>query len=688
MLARPFLLLAAASLGAAKILESVWVPLPWNMTGDVFPKDYRLDLTIVLPLGEAEGFLPTMFENPRLTREEANAYRQPSNESINLVTNWLSDNNIDFNYEGNDLIRFNTTIAEAENLFDMELKPYTHTRRIDIDTYWGHVYHMDTVLRTTEYSIPDELDGHIEWLHPLCNFLSPKRNPMREGSNAFLLTRTEHMPKDEPSEQEWARRRIWKTTEMNYWRSKHEDAREPVDYDEPVPYWEFEAEGQEEGNGNETIRREWHEYLKDLEYQNQALQRSKDYRTGHVRCKYRTIPNCIRRQYGMPRMKDGVGAPPRIRLGIAGSTGVSINREDLGIFAWRYAKDLPQEDQARTIREEIFKGDRTRSPRKLGGPESMIDVQYGYALAHPHEVRFYTTALTHEQSNDNEVFVDLLDYLLSQPDENLPHVLAVPYAESEQLVPRQYAERVCRWFGLLTARGVTIVASSGDGGSAGSTTKDQCYNFGPNVIMASFPATCQWVTAVGGVNTRRKLTPLGMSGGGFSDYFPRPFWQNNYVRQYQDQMDKIVTKKHRKHVPPLDHYQNSMRGVPDVAVIGKRFLPVYDGSIYPMPRNTHHHDLNQGHGLTTMTGATIIFAAMVVHENAKRLKLGKPTLGWLNKRMYEDVPRDEFQDVHFQNTFTCTRVMQWHYWGWIGTPGWDPTTGLGQPVGLTMFDYL
>jgi tripeptidyl-peptidase-1 len=46
-----------------------------------------------------------------------------------------------------------------------------------------------------------------------------------------------------------------------------------------------------------------------------------------------------------------------------------------------------------------------------------------------------------------------------------PQVLSMSYTDDEQTVPPSFEEMVCNGFGELAARGITVLASSGNGGA-------------------------------------------------------------------------------------------------------------------------------------------------------------------------------------------------------------------------------
>ena len=92
------------------------------------------------------------------------------------------------------------------------------------------------------------------------------------------------------------------------------------------------------------------------------------------------------------------------------------------------------------------------------------------------------------------------------------------------------ANRTCSLFAQLGARGVSVVVASGDAG-VGSACQT---NDGKNTtrFLPIFPASCPFVTAVGGTYRVQPERAVAFSGGGFSDLFPRPSYQDAAVSQY------------------------------------------------------------------------------------------------------------------------------------------------------------
>lgn len=69
-----------------------------------------------------------------------------------------------------------------------------------------------------------------------------------------------------------------------------------------------------------------------------------------------------------------------------------------------------------------------------------------------------------EEWNFNEPYLQYYQYLLSQPDSDLPWVISHSYGDHENTVPERYARRICNMMGMMGLRGRTIVHSTGDEG--------------------------------------------------------------------------------------------------------------------------------------------------------------------------------------------------------------------------------
>ncbi|KIK96817.1 hypothetical protein PAXRUDRAFT_137604 [Paxillus rubicundulus Ve08.2h10] len=285
------------------------------------------------------------------------------------------------------------------------------------------------------------------------------------------------------------------------------------------------------------------------------------------------------------------------------------------------------------------------------GVEANLDTQFAFGLTYPTPGTFYSTdgeppyiPDMETSTNTNEPYSYWLDYISSQ--EYIPQTISTSYGDDEQTVPFAYASRVCAGFAALGARGVSLMFSSGDGG-VGDGDPDpatqQCYaNVGANrtVFLPVFPAACPYVTSVGGTINIPE-TAAWFSGGGFSNYFPRPAYQDTVVPMYLDSL---------AHGTYEGLYNPAGRGIPDVAAQAYDFLIIYQGE--------------EGYVAGTSCSSPT-FASFISMLNDARITAGKSPLGFLNQWLYED-GYTALNDITEGNNPGCGTQ------GFNATIGWDP----------------
>ncbi|KAF4222919.1 hypothetical protein CNMCM6457_001042 [Aspergillus fumigatiaffinis] len=380
-------------------------------------------------------------------------------------------------------------------------------------------------------------------------------------------------------------------------------------------------------------------------------------------CSATITPNCLRELYGI---YDTRAEPdPRNRLGVSGFLDQYARYDDFENFMTLHA---PNRTDFNFTVVSINDGLNLQDS-SLSSTEASLDVQYAYSLAYKALGTYYTTGgrgpVVPEDGQDtnvstNEPYLDQLHYLLGLPDEELPAVLSTSYGEDEQSVPESYSNATCNLFAQLGARGVSIVFSSGDSG-VGSTC---ITNDGTNRtrFLPVFPASCPFVTAVGGTCDVQPEKAISFSSGGFSDRFPRPSYQESSVQGYLEQLGSRWNGL----------YNPSGRGFPDVAAQATNFVVI-------------------DHGQTLRVGGTSasapVFAAIVSRLNAARLEDGLPRLGFLNPWLYS-LNQTGFTDIVDGGSSGCyigtSNEQLVPNASWNATPGWDPVTGLGTPFYNTL----
>lgn len=287
-------------------------------------------------------------------------------------------------------------------------------------------------------------------------------------------------------------------------------------------------------------------------------------------CGMAVTPTCLRDLYGL----DNTTATPdpRNRLGIAGFLEQYARHSDFFHFMQVYAPD--QTDANFTV--VSINGGQNDENSSKNSVEASLDLQYAISLAYRALVTFYTTGGRGPVTPDgeeptaistNEPYLEQLHYLNNLSDTDLPAVITMSYGESEQSVPKSYATASCNLFAQLGARGVTVIFSSGDSGPGGKCeSNDGSYR---TKFIPNWPASCPFVTSVGGTFGSSPEQGISFSGGGFSDYFDRPSYQDSVVQSF---LDKNGNKWKGLFNP-------AGRGIPDVSAQASRFM-VRDHGVY------------------------------------------------------------------------------------------------------------
>ncbi|KAJ6515249.1 subtilisin-like protein [Mycena sanguinolenta] len=363
---------------------------------------------------------------------------------------------------------------------------------------------------------------------------------------------------------------------------------------------------------------------------------------------------CLRQIY------NAVGYTPSAHVGnsvgISGYLGDFANRADLQLF---FVDQVPAAAAVNATYNfvSVAGGLDPQDPADASD-ESDLDTQFAFGLSFPVKSTFFSTAGSPPFDPDvktptdtNEPYTDWLNFMLSHP--NPPLAISTSYGDDKQTVPESFAVRACAEFALLGARGVSLMFSSGDGGvgdgDSDPTTQECITDDGKNKtqFIPAFPASCPFVTAVGGTS----LFPergVFFSGGGFSNYFPRPLYQDAAVKGFLKKLPKGTYS---------GLFNPNGRAIPDVAAQSE-FFRVFIGGLPFHVAGT--------------SASSPAFAGFVTLLNDARLNKGLPPLGFLNPLLYSKAAGG-FNDITAGNNPGCGTE------GFNATVGWDPVTGLGTP---------
>jgi len=274
--------------------------------------------------------------------------------------------------------------------------------------------------------------------------------------------------------------------------------------------------------------------------------------------------------------------------------------------------------------------------------ETTIDIEWARAIAPAAKIILVTIPDSSFTS-----FTQLFNYIVSN---DLGRIVSTSWIIEEDLLSKDEINIQHSIFLLGLAKGINFFFPSGDWGS--SNTPRPLFVSSINRTISYYPASDPFVTSVGGTTLIKKTFGFyeeawggidnGLtygSGGGFSKFFTRPFYQPNQI--------------------------GKMRGYPDVSLNAASSSPyaiIFNGK------------LSAGYGTSI---STPIWAAIT----AILSQMSKGNIGFLNYRLYKiynsTIYSEVFNDI--------TEGTNGYY---NATKGWDPVTGLGSPKTFELLNYL
>ncbi|KAK7055776.1 serine protease S53 [Favolaschia claudopus] len=341
-------------------------------------------------------------------------------------------------------------------------------------------------------------------------------------------------------------------------------------------------------------------------------------------------PTCIQELYGIPAtpaksVSNG--------LGVSGFNDAFANHRDLKQFLQTYRPDINPDTTYHF--ESINDGVDNQLPIDTSG-DANINVQLTVGLATGIPVTYFGVGFS-DFSGSLDDYLDQANFLLEM--ENPPSTVLNTFgALPEDFSPAAMMVSVCNAYAQLAARGVSYIVTAPSIFSCGDWT-------------ASFPASCPFVTAVGGTEfdpDESQESSLAAGGGGFSTIFERPAYQDVAVQGW------LSTTGTTSDVP----FNVSGRAVPDVSAIGA--IPyVLQGTIMDESKSASR--------------SAAVFASIVALLTSERVAAGKPGLGFLNPMIYQS-PQG-FKDIVAGNDNSFCPQFEFN-----ATTGWDPATGMGSPI--------
>ncbi|KZT38760.1 subtilisin-like protein [Sistotremastrum suecicum HHB10207 ss-3] len=372
---------------------------------------------------------------------------------------------------------------------------------------------------------------------------------------------------------------------------------------------------------------------------------------------------CLRTFYGS--IDYVVKAADKNLVGVTGYLGETALKSDLQLFLLSERPEASNHTFAVTL---INGGTNPQTLNKTQieegiGQEANLDTQTVFGVTFPIPEVFFSTggsppflADAFTPTDTNEPYLQWVEFMMDQ--KKLPSVVTTSYDDDEQTVPFALASRVCTAFMILSARGVSLLFASGDEGVGpnGTGEDDVCLsNDGRNrsVFLPEFPSTCPFVTSVGATqnfNPEIAVTQPTFdffSGGGFSNYFPRPSYQDAEVGAYVRSLGRMNEGL----------FNPNGRAIPDVSAQGLNFKIAWNGKFG---------------AISGTSASTPLFSSFVTLLNDARLARGQQPLGFLNPWLYS-IGKKGLNDITQGASVGCNTG------GFPAAKGWDAVTGLGTP---------
>ncbi|KAH8882962.1 subtilisin-like protein, partial [Thozetella sp. PMI_491] len=174
------LVLAGAALAPVDALKTVFLeqrkepPRGWSFRGSASPTD-SIQLSVALKESDMDELKARLARtsNPNhaeygnhLTQAEVSAYRKPDRKRTSDVYGWLRSNGIPNARVHDSWISFDASVAVVKSLFQADLAYYSYNG-------------TEPRLRALSYTVPESLRDDIKFVHPLANFMPPRREHHR-----------------------------------------------------------------------------------------------------------------------------------------------------------------------------------------------------------------------------------------------------------------------------------------------------------------------------------------------------------------------------------------------------------------------------------------------------------------------------------------------------------------------------
>jgi len=340
-------------------------------------------------------------------------------------------------------------------------------------------------------------------------------------------------------------------------------------------------------------------------------------------------PKHLRELYNI----DIVGQAVNNKMGVTAFLEQHIHLKDLHEFYKIFCGDMTCGKG-----DPVLKGDETTGIS--AGIESMLDIETINGIAGNISSEFWGFSGRSPDNKANEPFMKWLSLMANTSDTDIPNIFSTSYGEDESAWSVAAATRMNTEFQKAGTRGISILFAAGD---EGANCKSDKY-------VPETPGSSPWVTSVGGTQGYSTEQAIGLSSGGFSNRWAQPAYQTAAVKHY------LATSKS---LPATSYgYNISGRAYPDISAQASDFTVV--ANLIPEP------------GVAGTSCASPTAAGVIALLNDARLLVGKPTLGFLNPWIYQNM--GAWNDITTGASDGCQGAD-----GWPASAGWDAVTGAGTP---------
>ena len=293
--------------------------------------------------------------------------------------------------------------------------------------------------------------------------------------------------------------------------------------------------------------------------------------------------------------------------------------------------------------------------------ETSLDVEWAHAMAPDASIVLMTSPVSETQGVQGMFeFLYLEKYAVSQ---NLGKIVSQSWGTTENTLFTPGGRQILNQFNdfykeASMEEGVTFFASAGDAGTGNPDINGNIYSF----PTAGFPASSPYVTAVGGTSLYATTTGTyqsetvwdevaksgGATGGGISQYFPEPSYQ-------QKNLPNSVQKK-------LKGY----RGLPDISWNADPYTSILVYISFLLKGTGYYFIGGTSEGSPQWAGVIADINQLADHP-----------LGFINSALYSighsSKYASNFHDITVGNN-GYNGVP-----GYNATPGWDLATSWGSP---------